>query len=179
MKNILALVGSNNPNSLNKKLIEYVTTKLPSFEVNLKDWEFFEIPIYSLAQEKERGFPADIRVLQNNIKDCDGLLIAVSEQNKSISAFFKNILDWMSRLDPQFLEDKKILLMSTSADENASVEALNYMKKVLPIFGGEIVESFSIANFSDNFNEDNQLKEDFMFLGLLEVLTNFEQHIDQ
>lgn len=178
MNKILAVVGTNNPNSVNKKLIKYVSSHFQNAEVKLQNWEFFEAPIYSLHFEKERGFPVDIQVFNNTLKEYNALIIAVTEHNLTISAFLKNILDWMSQLNPQFLKGKKILLMSTSDDDKGSSDALAYMNKVLPTFGADVVESFSLAKFSENFDEENNaLKDEVMLLGLIDVINNFKHHI--
>lgn len=177
-KKILALVGSNNQNSINQKLVQYVSRRLENQEVKLHEWINFNIPVFGLDQEKERGIPADIRILKNIIDEYEFLIIAVNEHNKTISAFFKNILDWISCLDSKFLDNKKVLLMSTSESDNGAVDALNYMKNILPNFGAEIVESFSFPYFSENFDiEKSEIKDEVVLLGLLDVLINFEQGI--
>lgn len=180
MNKILALVGTNNPQSVNKKLIKYVSGHFQNTEVKLQNWEFFDAPIYSLHFEKERGFPVDIQVLNNTLKDYDALIIAVTEHNLTISAFLKNIIDWMSQLNPKFLQGKKVLLMSTSDDDKGAANALAYMNKILPVFGADVVESFSLAQFSERFDEENNtLKDEVMLLGLLDVINNFKHHIEE
>lgn len=177
---ILAIVGTNNPDSVNKKLIKYVSGNFKNTEIKLQNWEFFDAPVYSLHFEKERGFPVDIQVLNNTLKEYNALIIAVTEHNLTISAFLKNIIDWMSRLNPTFLKNKKILLMSTSDDEKGAANALAYMNKVLPTFGADVVESFSLAQFSERFDEENNtLRDEVMLLGLLDVINNFKHQLEE
>jgi|SRR5699024_1451655 len=177
MKKILAVVGTNNKNSVNKKLVKYVSGLLEDVEIKLQDWTHFDAPIYSIDWEKERGIPVDVQILQNTLAEYEGVIIAVTEHNLTISTFLKNIIDWLSRADNQFLKNKKILLMSTSDDEKGSINALKYMREITPVFGAEVVESFSLPLFSKNFDEEkNTLNDEVMLLGLMEVLTNFQRN---
>lgn len=178
MKTVLALSGSNSKNSINKRLVQFVADQLTTVEVKFQDWINFEVPIYGIDLEEKRGIPADIRVFKNILDEYEVILLSVNEHNLSVSSFFKNILDWTSRLDQNFLKDKKIFLMSTSESEEGASEALDYMAKVIPTFGGEVVESFSLNSFSQNFDiEKQELTDDIMKLGLMDVVSNFERVI--
>lgn len=179
MKKILALAGSNNRNSINHKLVSYVASRFEDHEVKLLKLIDYDIPIYSIDSENERGIPVDIKILKNIINEHDALIISVNEHNHSISGFFKNIIDWLSRLDLKFLEHKKVLLMSTSNGKNGASHALENMKTVLPLFGAEILESFSFSSFSRNFDEENnKISDEVALLGLNEVISNFERQLE-
>src|SRR5690606_13582379 len=114
MKKILAFAGSNSSTSINHTFVTHVADRIQGHEVKLLELRNLEIPMYSIDIEKNRGFPTDVLVLKNLIDDHDALIISVNEHNGAASAFFKNILDWLSRLDRSFLTGKRILLMSTA-----------------------------------------------------------------
>lgn len=178
MKKVLGIVGSNYSRSVNRKLLEYVGNQLDDVEFSTKLWDDFDIPFFNQDLIDENRFPIEISILNNKIADADALVIAVSEYNYSISAFFKNILDWLSALDPHFMTYKKILLMSTSNDENGSAHALAYMEKILPHFGAVEIQSFSLPNFKEIYDEEEQrLNNEVVFLGLKDMLIDFEQSI--
>lgn len=175
----LALVGSNNRDSINRKLINYVSERFENTTVDLHSWLGFNIPIYSKEIEMINGVPQPIIELKNTIDQYKALIISVNEYNLSISSFFKNIIDWLSRVDPLFLDQKKVLVMSTSASEKGAVHALEYMKKVLPTLGAVSVESFSIPLFHENFDSQKlTIKNEIMLLGIMDILTNFEHHLE-
>tara|TARA_R110002020_G_scaffold179365_4_gene372923 strand:- start:83104 stop:83763 length:660 start_codon:yes stop_codon:yes gene_type:complete len=179
MKKILCFAGSNSRHSINTILVNYVANKIIDHEVKIISLLDYELPMYSLDLENERSFSADLQVLRNIIKDHDALIISVNEHNGSISAFFKNHLDWLSRLDRNFLEGKKVLLMSTSPGARGAKSALEFCKLVLPRFGAEIVESFSFPSFQDNFSiEENKITNDVLEMGLNDMLSTFEHHIN-
>ncbi|WP_109299030.1 NADPH-dependent FMN reductase [Aquimarina sp. AU474] len=178
MKKILAFAGSNSSTSINQKLVEFVATEIKEHDVKVINLQHFSMIMYSEDEEKNNGFPGMAMGLKKEISEVDALIISVSEHNGSWSAFFKNIMDWLSRLDRNFLEGKKILLMSTSPGKRGGVGSLEYAKSLLPRFGAEIVESFSFPSFYDNFSAtSNTVTDETILLGLNEVLSTFAQQI--
>ncbi|MEW7290522.1 NADPH-dependent FMN reductase [Aquimarina sp. 2304DJ70-9] len=177
MKKILAFSGSNSSTSINHKLVEFVASEIKDHEVKVINLVNYPMPMYSEDEEK-KGFPGMTMGLKQEISEVDALLISVNEHNGSWSAFFKNIIDWLSRLDRNFLEGKKILLMSTSPGKRGGIGSLEYAKNVFPRFGAEIIESFSFPSFYDNFStESNAITEETLLLGLNEVLSTFAHQI--
>ncbi len=178
MKNILAFSASNNKNSINTQLVDFAVSHIAGQNVQSIRLTDYDLPIYSEDLQKERGFSVDLQLLMNKIKEADALIISVNEHNQMVSAFFKNILDWLSALDPMFLKDKKILLMSTSNDIHGASSAFEYTKEILPSFGGDILESFSIPSFSENYSqESNTITNELLLLGFVDVIQNFSHHI--
>lgn len=180
MKKILVFSGSNSTKSINEKLVNFAATQIAGQNIEIIKLTDYVLPLFSEDIEQERGFPIDLKMLYNKIKDADALVISVNEHNGMISAFFKNILDWLSRLDRKFLNEKKILLMSTSNGERGGAGALEYMKYILPKFGANIVESFSIPSFAHNFSEESQsMSNEVLQLGFTDVIQNFTHQIGQ
>ena len=179
MKRILAFAGSNSPTSINHQLIECAASKITEHEVEVLQLKTLHLPMYSIALEKE-GFPEDVELLHEKIRAVDGLMISVNEYNSNVSGFFKNLIDWLSRFNRQFLEGKKLLLMSTAPGKRGGASALEYVKNQFPRFGGEVVESFSLPNFYENFNsEDCRINDEILEFGILDVLTNYSQAIKE
>ena len=177
MKNILAFAGSNSSTSINHQLVVYVASQMKEHTVKVIQLVNYSIPMYSEDVEK-KGFPDMVMGLQQEISEADALIMAINEHNGSWSAFFKNMVDWLSRLDRNFLEEKKILLMSTSPGKRGGLNSLEFAKSVLPRFGAEIVESFSFPSFYDNFSTESQtVTNETLLLGLHQVLSTFAQQI--
>ncbi|SEL87060.1 NAD(P)H-dependent FMN reductase [Aquimarina amphilecti] len=178
MKNILAIAGSNSSTSINQKLVEYVAKEISDHKIKILKLVNYPMPIYSEDEERENGFPGMALGLKQEISEADALIISVNEHNGSWSAFFKNVIDWLSRLDRNFLEGKKILLMSTSPGQRGGLSSLEFAKNVFPRFGGEIIESFSFPSFQANFSvENNEVTDETLLLGLNEVLSTFAHQI--
>lgn len=178
MKKILAFAGSNSPTSINHQLILCVSRRMEAQEPEVLQLNKLHLPMYSIVLEKE-GIPEDITWLYEKIRQQDALVISVNEYNSGISGYFKNIIDWLSRVDRKFLEGKKILLMSTAPGKRGGASALEYVKNQFPRFGGEVVESFSLPDFYDNFDsERSEISNEIFELGVTEVVTAFLQEID-
>jgi len=177
MKKILAFAGSNSPTSINHQLIVCTTSRIDGYEVEVLELKGLHLPMYSIALEKE-GFPEDVELLHDKIRQADALIISVNEYNSNISGFFKNTIDWLSRFNRQFLEGKKLMLMSTAPGKRGGASALEYVKNQFPRFGGEVIESFSLPNFYENFDSENcRINDEVFELGIRDVLSNFTEAI--
>jgi NAD(P)H-dependent FMN reductase len=178
MTKIGSFTGSNSSTSINKKLVLYTATLFDQQPVAYLALTDYKLPIYSEDLEREQGFSDTLKNLKNKIAQYDALLISVNEHNGSISAFFKNTLDWLSRLEYKFLQDKKVLLLSTSPGGRGAASALAYAKDILPRYGADIVESFSLPAFQDNFStEKNTITNPTLEKELLDKITAFKQSL--
>ncbi len=177
MKKILAFAGSNSSTSINHKLVKYVASEINEHDVKVLNLTSYTMPMYSEDEEK-KGLPAMAMGLNKEISESDALIISVNEHNSSFGAFFKNVIDWLSRVDRNFLEGKKILLMSTSPGKRGGQTSLEFGKSIFPRFGGEIIESFSFPSFYENFSEaSNTVTDETLLLGLKQVISTFAQEI--
>ncbi len=149
---ILAFAGSNSTESINFELIKYTANLVQGVEVQILNMANFPFPMYSYDYENERGFSNSLMELRDDIRNSEGLVISLNEHNGSPSAYFKNLIDWLSRLERNFLEGKKIFLMSASPGGRGAMGSLGIVEKLLPRFGGEIVATFSLPSFSQNFD---------------------------
>ena len=178
MRKILAFTGSNSSTSINAQLLNHITGRIQGHQIKTINLNDYELPVYCADIEKERGIPLNASIIKNQISEHDALVITVNEHNRNVSAFFKNIIDWLSRLDRNFLAGKKILLMSTSPGVRGGAAALEYCKTIFPRFGGQVVQSFSLASFRDNF-KDGKILNEVLELGIDDVLTSFSQEVEE
>ena len=153
---LLALAASNSPQSINKQLLAYAAglSQYPASLIDLT--RFDDTPIYSSARQQRDGFPPEIQELFELIQAHDGLLIASPEHNGSMPAVFKNVIDWLSRIEMKFLGGKPVLLMSTSPGPNGGSTNLKTLASLLPWWGAHLSGSYSLGKFYDNM-VDGQL----------------------
>ncbi|MDT0555031.1 NADPH-dependent FMN reductase [Patiriisocius hiemis] len=178
MKKIIAFAGSNSSTSINHAFVSFAASCVSQCEVKIIKLVDYSLPMFSEDIEKEKGYSVELMMLNNELKAADGVLLSVNEHNGTVSAFFKNVLDWLSRLDRNFLDGKKVMLMSTSNGKRGAASALEYTKGSLPRFGAEIIESFAFPSFSENFSkEENKITNELLHLGFMEVLQNFEHQL--
>lgn len=152
MARILALAGSNSSTSINYKLVQQTVSLIEGHEVQLLNMANFPFPMYSEDVEREKGYSNSLIELKNDIQRADGLIISVNEHNGNPSAYFKNVMDWLSRLERKFLADTKVLLMSTSGGKRGGIGSLGVVNDIFPRFGAEIIATFSLPSFNDNFS---------------------------
>ncbi len=150
---ILAFALSNSSTSINHQLVKYATDLLEGHEFTLFKMIDYPFPMYSIDTEKAKGFSNSIVELANDIQKVDALLIAVNEHNGGLSAYGKNLLDWLSRFNRKFLDGKKVFLLSTSPGAGGAKSALSKAEGMLPYFGASIIDTFSLPSFYDNFSE--------------------------
>lgn len=175
MSTILAFAGSNSSTSINHQLVTYLTTQLQQTSFELFKLSDMDLVIYSEDEEREHGFPSSINQIYKHIQASKGLLISVNEHNGNPSAFFKNVIDWLSRLDRKFLEGKKIFLLSTSNGARGGMGSLEVTQKMLPRFGAEIIDTYSFPSFKENFSiEETKITNDKIKNEIVEKLHQFE-----
>jgi len=176
MKRILAFAGSNSINSINKTFVKYVASQIES-EVDFLDIAEFNPPIYSFDLEESDGIPQSTQDLNEKLSAYDALIISANEHNGASSAFFKNHIDWLSRNDRNFLNDKKLFLLSTSPGRGGAKMSLSYLVEVLPRFGAEVVSQFSLASFGHSFSEDQGITDANQEKEFRKALKNFQDNI--
>ena len=160
MAEILAFAGSNSSTSINFKLVEHTVSLIHGHDIQTLNMAEYDFPIYSEDHEAEQGFPGPLVELTEKLKNSDALVLSVNEHNGNPSAFLKNILDWLSRMDRNFLLNTKVMLMSASPGRFGGVRSLVVVEGMIPKFGGEVVSTFSLKSFNENFGEAGILDED-------------------
>lgn len=153
MSRILAFAGSNSSTSINYKLVQFTTSLIKDHEVDLINMVDYNFPVFSEDLERKKGYSDLLKGLIDKIVQANALIISVNEHNSNPSAYFKNVLDWLSRMDRNFLADTKILLMSCSGGRRGGIGSLEVVKGILPRFGGEIIATFSLPSFNHTFDK--------------------------
>ncbi len=164
MKNIIAFAGSNSKQSINKQLATYASSLVEEVKVTILDLNDFELPIFGVDLEAEIGQPENAHKFLNQIKSADGIIVSLAENNGAYSAVFKNLLDWMSRIEGKTFFGKPMLLMSTSPGGRGGQSVLEIAKNRFPRHDANIIADFSLPSFRTNFSngkivDDNLDKE--------------------
>jgi chromate reductase len=99
MKKIVAFGASSSVNSINKQFASFVANKISNSELIILDLNDFEMPIYSEDRERFEAIPSLAYDFKAILKNADGIIISFAEHNGSYTAAFKNIFDWISRIE--------------------------------------------------------------------------------
>lgn len=169
MKNILVFAGSNSLDSINKKLATYASNFIDNSRINILDLNDYELPIYSKHLEAENGHPENAKKFIEHIKHADGVILSLAEYNGAYTSVFKNLFDWMSRIEQKIFQNKPMLLMATSPGARGGQSVLGMAADRFPRHEANIVAKFSLPSFEANFSEGRISNSELREQLLLEV----------
>ena len=176
MKKILAFAGSNSRNSINKQLATLAVNRLSDAEATVLDLNDFELPLYGIDHEMAHGIPENAHRFLEAIKASDGIIVSLAEHNGAYSTAFKNIFDWMSRIDGKLWSEKPMLLMATSPGGRGGKSVLDIAADRFPRMGANVIAVFSLPFFSQNFSDEG-ITDVTLSNGLKEAVDALEKAI--
>lgn len=174
MKKLLAFGASNSSDSINKQLAKYAASLFRNVDIDLLDLNDFEMPIYSKDREKSGGIPQLAHDFYNKIGEADLVVISFAENNGNYTTAFKNILDWMSRINGKTFQEKPMLLLATSPGARGGSSVLDIAVKRMPYQGGIVKGSFSLPSFNENFEIGKGITNPELNKQLLEIIDSIE-----
>jgi len=152
-KNIVTIGGSSSKHSINKTFAEYAGGLLKNATLTKVDLNDFDIPLFSVDVEKEQGFSKDLLALNEIIDKADGFVISLAEHNGAYSTAFKNVFDWLSRINGKVWRNKPMMLLSTSPGIRGGQSVLDIALDRFPFNGGNIIGSMPFPSFNENFKD--------------------------
>jgi NAD(P)H-dependent FMN reductase len=153
MAKILAFAGSNHSASINRILVEHAARMLRNQEGIVIDLRDFDAPIFSQDLEEEQGIPDSIQRLRGLFDEHDAFLIASPEHNGMMPAFFKNLMDWLSRMEGKIFQGKPVMLISASPGPRGGKTNLQNMAAVIPHWGASAVfTGFHVSRFYEAYD---------------------------
>lgn len=164
--NIIAFAGSNAEQSINKKLVEYAASYFQTHEIEFLDLNDYEMPLYKPEREAA-GLPEQAKIFAAKIDNADLLLISLAEYNSSYTSAFKNLFDWVSRVQNRsHFGDKPVFLMSAAPGPGGGKNVTEAFLKRAPFSGAHVLENFILPKFKDNFKDGEgiinpELKKEF------------------
>ena len=139
MSKILAFSGSSSAKSINQRLISHVARRLKEAEVSVIDIRDYPLPVYSIDIEQNEGIPENALKLRALFDGHDGFLIACPEHNGLPPVIFKNLVDWLSRMEGKVFQQKPVLALATSPGPRGGQTVLGILTQLLPRWGAQLV----------------------------------------
>ncbi|MEO0548465.1 MAG: NAD(P)H-dependent oxidoreductase [Pseudomonadota bacterium] len=176
--NLLAFSGSNSRQSINRALVDYAVTRLrdeilPAISVTTLDLNDYEMPIYSIDREKASGIPEPAQRFFDAIGAADGVLVSFAEHNGFVTAAWKNIFDWMSRIDGKVWQDKPLAMLAATPGGRAGANVLASQETLAPFFGATLKGTYGVGRWFDAWDKDqNRLVRSEDIEGVDHVLRN-------
>ncbi|MCG6889066.1 MAG: NAD(P)H-dependent oxidoreductase [Gammaproteobacteria bacterium] len=151
---VTCFAASSSRSSINRQFVTCAAGLVEDAEVEILDLNDFELPLFSVDREAELGQPQPAQEFLDKIHDSDALIISFAEHNGCYSAAYKNLYDWMSRIEAKVYKDKKIVLLATSPGGRGGQSVLELALVQIPRFGGDIRGCVSMPNFYENFDSE-------------------------
>jgi len=155
MKQIVAFGASSSKKSINKDLASYAASVIEDANVLILDLNDFEMPIYSIDYENDHGIPEKAFKFKEKLKTADGIIISFAEHNSVYTAAFKNIFDWISRIEKVVWFNKPMFLLSTSDGDRGAKTVLQIAYNRMSFGNPHKIPTFSLPNFKKNFDKNN------------------------
>lgn len=174
MKNIVVIGGSNSKNSINKTLAVYAAEKLENVVLTVLDLNEFDLPLYGIDLENEKGIHDEAKRLNEIMDWADGFVVSLAEHNGAYSAAFKNAYDWLSRINGKVWRSKPMLLLATSPGGRGGQTVLEIAKNSFPHMGANIIDTMSLPSFFDNF-KNNEVVDPTLKSIMLEKIEKFQK----
>lgn len=176
-KKILAFGASSSRASINKKFATFAAHQIEGADITILDLNDFEMPIFSVDKEAATGIPDLAKEFKQHILDADGLIISFAEHNGAYSAAFKNIMDWVSRMEGSTWGDKPMFLMATSPGGRGGSTVLDIAVNKFKWMGKGAIVSFSLPFFNQNFSETKGIKDEGLAQAFEEQLKLFVESL--
>ncbi len=155
---ILAWTVSNSHTSINGQLIAHAARLieeglLGDATVEVLDVNDFEMPFYRPDRD-EAGIPAEAHQFFEAIGAADALVISFAEHNGHYPAIYKNLFDWMSRIETQVYQGKPAVFFSSSPGSKGGGSVMKAALDSSQWFGSDVKASLSVPKFYENFDSD-------------------------
>lgn len=177
---LLMLAASLRMDSCNKKLITVSAqiAKKQGITVDLADFSEFSTINYNADIQTTTGFPKEVTNFVARLEASDGLVISSPEYNFSIPGHLKNLIDWVSRINPMPWKGYPILLMSASPSLVGGNRGLWSTRIPLEACGAFVFsDMFSLASAYAAFDEHGQLKDSSLLERLSQNIAEYIPYV--
>jgi chromate reductase len=114
------------------------------------------------ADLQAEGFPEPVRLMAEQIKAADGVIIVMPEYNYSVPGALKNALGWLSRLSPQPFARKPVAIQTVSRGLIGGARAQCHLRQILVFLDTHVLNKpeVMIGQSATKFDEGNGMLSD-------------------
>ena len=135
----VTLVGSLRKDSVNAAIARALPDLAPEYVEVKALGSIGDFPHYNQDVQEQEGFPQAVTEMANAIQESDGLIIVTPEYNYSVPGVLKNALDWLSRVDPQPLAKKPVVIQTASPGAVGGARAQYHLRQILVFFDAYVL----------------------------------------
>ena len=128
---IVGFSGSLRSRSLNRMLLEDAAARAAALDdvtVDVLDLRDHPLPLYDADIQDRDGIPDEARQVFDRIAASDALLVANPEYNGGYPAVFKNLVDWVSRIDMFVFHPRYVGLLSATPGKGGGVRGIEHTR---------------------------------------------------
>lgn len=157
---IAAFASSNRRGSLNRRLLDRAVAALEGAEgidaaVDVIDLRQYPLPLYDADQQARDGVPAAAHELHDRIAAADALVVANPEYNGGYPALFKNLVDWVTRVDMLVFHPRYVGLLAATPGKGGGARSIEHTQSLLTnIFVTTHERPFALPAANDALTED-------------------------
>jgi NAD(P)H-dependent FMN reductase len=134
----------------------------------------FDSRSYSQDGQARDGFPSGAEALRRRLEATDAFLIASPEYNSSMPGLLKNLIDWVSRYQPQPFNGRHALLVSASPSMVGGNRGLWALRMPLEHLGARVYpDMFSLAQAHQAFTADGGIADPKLALRFEQTIVGF------
>ena len=159
---VLVFSASLRKDSLNHKLAAQTARMVETAgaEAELMRMNDFDMPFYDADLYTAKGIPAGAQKLADLVTGTDAMILSSPEYNWGVPATIKNAIDWLSRMDPNPLRHRTVLLCAAAPSPVGGVRGLLHLRdsfETLSTFAYPRLLCLPRAN--EAFSDDGSLKD--------------------
>lgn len=163
--NVIAISGSLRKASYNMAALCAAQRMQPD-GMRIEILEYADVPVYN-GDIEAAGLPESVKRVRAQVTAADAILIATPEYNYSIPGVLKNVIDWMSRKDPDNpgqplpLFHKPLGIIGASVGQFGTTRAQLHLRQIcvytnmVPLNQPEVL----IAHAHDRFDESGEITD--------------------
>ncbi len=153
---IIAFAASSSQQSINKQLAVYAAGLVANAEVEVLDLNDYELPLFSVEREAALGQPALAKAFSQKLASADAIVVSYAEHNGTYTAAYKNLFDWVSRIDRAVFHNKPMVVLAASPGPGGAKNVLAQALASASYFAADVKASVSVASFFDHFDTQAQ-----------------------
>lgn len=175
----IAFGASYSKTSINQAFVKYVANQVEDANVEMLDLNVYDLPLYTTEKEAEIGIPQTAHDFVAKLDEADLLVISLAEHNGTYTTAFKNLFDWASRVKLKIFDNKKMILLSTAPGPRGGMGVLEAAFVRFPIHGAEILGTFSLPRFKENFDRELGVLDPILKDQLAEIIFKASSNINE
>lgn len=161
---IVAFSSSLRADSLNRRLLLAAVDEaraVGGVTVDVLDLRDHPLPIYDADIQDRSGIPTEAHEVHDRIAVADALLVANPEYNGGYPAVFKNLVDWVSRIDMFVFHPRYVGLLSATPGKGGGLRGLEHTRALFDnIFVTSHPEAFGLPAARDALGDDGIADDD-------------------